>query len=242
MALLDSVKSAIGSKKDQIVKGASPFTTLALKDIKNLNRPAPTWRWNLITPQLPGVSPERLTIKKSFLSTISSLLSANSQTSHVKLVCESITLPGMIDLGRQEKYVNGQQIIFPDIPSHETAVAVFYESEDYSTLNYFRAWRKYVYNPDSRVYGVPADYAWPVEFIALPITDYEDVHRYMSIKLLSCWPVSVQKLSYGNTTDRIRLEVEFAFQQMEVTIVGGPASKQGTDLGSVVNNVLKWRS
>lgn len=239
MALLDTIKEKIsGKKKPQAPVKA--ITQIALRDIKNLNRPAPTWRWNLVMPPLPGVTPEKVSPKKSFLSAISALISKSPQS--LAVLCESIEIPPTISLGAQDRYYNGHMVKFPGLPNYETISAVFYESEDYATLNYFKEWQKYVYNPDTRVYGVPGDYGWTVEFIGLPVTDYADVKRYISIELFTCWPISVQKLSYGNTTDRIKIQVELAFHTMKTTIVGGPPSSKSNDLGSIVNNVTKWRS
>lgn len=231
------LKKLTPNKSGQAVTSIPQF---ALTDLRNLNRPAPSWRWNLVMPALPGAEPAKISPPKNFLSSISALISKDPQA--LSVVCESISVPSTLNLGRQDRYFNGHMVAFPGLPSYETVNAVFYESEDYATLSYFRKWQSYIYDPASRVYGVPSDYGLDVEFIALPVTNYTDVKRYAKISMYTCWPISVQRLNYGNTTDRIRIEVELAFHTMDVTIVGGASNSSSKDLGSVVNAISKWRS
>lgn len=246
MSILDSAaakaKASLTSKFNSATKQkpGSAIPQLALRDIKNLNRPAPSWRWNLIMPALSGVQPATTNTTKSIFSAISKLVSKDPQA--LQLVCESISIPPTINFGRQDRYFNGHQVAFPGLPSYETVSAIFYEDEQYNTLSYFQKWNSLIYDPRLRVYGVPAQYGKTVEFIALPITNYDDLARYAKITLVTCWPISVNKLTYGNTTDRIRIEVEFAFHRLQTTVVGGSSSSQSSDLGSLVNNALKWRS
>lgn len=216
------------------VSSIKKVTALTLQDIKNLDRPAPSWRWNLVMPPLPGITAEQMTPKKSILSFL------NKPTQSNLIVCESIEIPPTINLGQQTRFFKGHNVQFPNVAGYDTVTAVFYESERYSSLHYFKAWQEAVYDPKHRVYGVPANYGWNVDFYALPITDYEDVQRYTEISLRTCWPINVQKLSYGNTTDRIKMQVEFAFHKLEVNIVGGGASSTKLDAGSVVNSVRKY--
>lgn len=246
MSILDStaakVKASLTRKFNEAKKQkpGSAIPQLALRDLKNLNRPAPSWRWNLVMPSLPGVSPAKSNAKKSIFASISRLVSKDPQA--LQLVCESISIPPTINLGRQDRYFNGHQVAFPGLPSYETVSAIFYEDEQYNTMNYFRKWFNIIYDPKTQIYGVPADYGKSVEFIALPVTNYDDVARYAKITLITCWPIAISKLSYGNTTDRIRVEVEFAFHRMETSIMGGLASSESSDLGSLVNSISKWRS
>lgn len=229
------LRASLATKKFT-AKPVKSIKALTLQDIKSLNRPAPSWRWHLVLPPAPNAKAEQIAPKKSFFST---LFGKAPQSSII--VCESIEIPPTIGLGRQDRYYKGHNVAFPSLPGYDTVSAIFYESEDYATFNYFKEWQKFVYNPDTKVYGVPATYGRTVEFLALPLTDYEDVKKYTSLELRTCWPLTIQKLSYGNSTDRIKIQVEFAFHELKTTIVGGPSSA-GNDAGSVVNKVGKWLS
>lgn len=240
-ALIDKVKNAVSSKQP----GKSGSTgnnpkAVTFNDIKNLSRPAPTWRWSLIMPATPSDTIAQKTSNNPILKAISKFLSS-APDSRV-IMCEAVEVAPNINLGRQDRYFNGKMVTFPGLPSVTPITAVFYESEDYSTTDYFRKWQNNVYDPARNIYGVPAEYCKDIEFVALPITDNSEVTRYMSIMLKNCWPVEISKYSYGSTTDRIKIQVEFAYHDLEVTIVGGPQSSSKLDLGSIVNKAKQWMS
>jgi hypothetical protein len=244
-ALIQKVKDAV-SKKSPESPPSRNVKAVSFKDIRNLNRPAPTWRWNLILPPLPSEKAEepKTTAKNPILKAISKFLSA-APDSRV-ILCETIDVHPTLDLGKEDRYYNGRMVSFPGQPATQPITATFYETEDYATTDYFNKWMKQVYNKDTRIYGVPAVYGKDIEFIALPVVDNEALEttkqRYMSIVLKKCWPSNLRGYEYGNTTDRIKVRVDLNYLDYELTIVGGSPSDSKSDAGSLMNKVSQWRS
>jgi hypothetical protein len=233
------VKDALAGKKP--ADGTKQIKAISFNDVKSLNRPAPAWRWNLILPPVQSSSaPKEEGPKNPILKTLSKLLSAAPDSQII--LCENIDILPNITTSTQDRYYNGRMTTFPGLPSMPSVSAVFYESEDYATTDYFRKWQYEVYNPDTKVYGLPANYGRDIEFLALPVTDNEDLPRYMSIILKKSWPAEIGKLSYGHSTERIKVQVQFAFLDQEVSIVAGPPSDGKTDAASLVNKVTQWKS
>ena len=237
--LYNKIKDKLASKSP-----AGPtkvIKAISFSDVKNMNRPAPTWCWNLIMPPIPGegqIAEEGP--KNPLLKTLSKFLSAAPDSRII--LCESIDISPIITLGTQDRYYNGRMTAFPSLPSVPPVSAVFYETEDYMTTDYFRKWSYEVYNPDTRVYGMPAKYGKDIEFLALPPTDQTEVSRYMSIILKKAWLKDISKYSYGATTDRVKVHVEFGYLDMEVTVVGGPPSDKKQSMGDLANKLSQWKS
>lgn len=232
----DKLSAPSASEAKKVVKGIT-FT-----DVKALHRPAPAWLWVLKLPPLPEEKQVSKGPKNPLLKAISKFLSAAPDTRII--MCEEIELPVNINIGTQDRYYNGRMTTFAGLPSLTNVKATFYESEDYLTTDYFRKWQNEIYNPETRVYGVPASYGKDIEFIALPSVDQEDlgVGKYMSIKFLKCAPMNIANLSYGNSTDRIKIQVEFSYLDMQVEILGGPKASSKTGAGELTNKLTQWRS
>lgn len=231
----DKLAAPKGGQAQKVIKNVT------FNDVRSLYRPAPSWRWVLSLPPLPSAQgPVKPGPKNPLLKAISKFLSAAPDSRII--MCEEIEVSPNWTLGKQDRYYNGRMTTFPNLPSLPPVTATFYESEDYMTTDYFIKWQNEVCNPKTRIYGLPASYGRDIEFIALPVTDQEDVSRYFSIVFKKAWPCELSKFNYGHTTDRIKLQVEFAYLDYEVTIVGGPPSDGKSGAGELVNKALQWRS
>lgn len=233
----DKLSGPPKSTATKVIKG------ITFNDVRSLHRPAPAWKWILKLPPIPSEGQVKETGPKNpLLKTISKLLSAPPDTRII--LCEEFTAAPNVNIGKQDRYYNGRNTSFPGLPSLESCSAVFYESEDYATLDYFLKWQYEVYNPNTRVYGVPAQYGKDIEFIALPLVDQEDLNspKYMSITYKKAWPSSVKSLSYGGANERIKIQVEFDYLDLEVSVVSGASSDKKVGAGQLMNKLSQWRS
>jgi hypothetical protein len=219
-----SIKNAVGNagKKVQELQN-KVFTpsvgTFSFKDVRNLDRPAPTWRWSAMFPEIAGLKLPGL---------------------H----CESVDIVPGLNIPKVNKYYQGIELPFPGIPSYDSVSAVFYETESYQTLRYFTAWSNLIFNKKRKTYGVPGSgnngYGRKVVFQLLPVTELADIKNFAEVSLLICWPSNIQRLSYGSTTDRIKIQVDFVFHDLDIKITG-TAPDEGTDVASLLNKFTSFR-
>lgn len=225
--LTSQVKNAIGSANSKIKEVTdkvfkSPVSTFKFADVRTLDRPAPAWRWTVQLPTIKGLSIPAL---------------------H----CESVDLVPGLNIPKVSKYFQGIELPFPGVPSYDTVSAVFYENESYQTLNYFSAWTNLIFDPASKTYGVPKSgrttvgYGQDVMFSLLPATETAVTKRYANVSLGLCWPSNIQRLSYGSTTERIKIQVDFVFHSLDLQIVGQPAPGRGGDVASLLNKFMSFR-
>lgn len=216
---INSVKNglnSVSSKISGLAEQAFPTTVTKFKfsDVSRLDRPAPSWRWNITLPKIQGKSLPGI-------------------------FCENVDVVSGISIPRSSKYFQGIELAFPGIPSYEIITATFYEPESYQTTDYFTTWTSLIFNPIQKIYGVPKDYGQTVVFSLLPIV--EPIETWATVELGTCWPLNLQRLSFGSTTDRIKVQVDFAFHSLDLVIVGASQPPAGSDAATLLNKFSNLR-
>lgn len=219
--LITTAKNGVNKANNKFNELKSKFdppvvNKLTYKDVRTLDRPAPTWRWDVNLPEISG-------------KTLPGLF------------CETVDLIPGVNLNQKPLYYKGVNIELPGTPSFEKISAVFYETESYRALDYFVAWENLVYNQKNKVYGVLKDYGKTVTFNLLPVIDVTKDSRYAVLTFIGCWPTSMRQLSYNNETDRIKIQVEFVYYDTELQINGLSPSSAGTDAGTLLNKLIGLR-
>ena len=220
-SVVQSGLSSLTSKAGAFLNLKLPFGSnpdLQLVSLRGLNRPAPTWRWSTIFPNVLG-----LTIPD--------------------MHCEGLEVPLSFSSPPQERFFGGRNFQLPGITHYENITATFYENENYDTTTYFIAWQTLIYNASDNSYGIPSDYLKPIGFTFLPAVETNGTPStsYPNTNLIvTGFPTSLPRYTYNGDTDRVKITIDFAVHALSLETFPSVPVSPGLDAGTVLNSFLKF--
>lgn len=153
----------------------------------NILDPAMQGRWYVVFPFTEN--PERLLVEVA-------------QPPHAKI----LPVP---------RYYGGSMRFYPGAVEIDPISLTFYETKDYFATRLINAWRSKVFNPQTKRFGLPAEYREDIE-----------VHFYgpekssapiMTFRYVDCWPSDQMPfdLNYGEIDGRLTVPAQFVTHGVE---------------------------
>lgn len=141
-----------------------------------------------------------------------------SGSSTEELAIESITAVFNKTPSRSRFY-GGITWDFPEMSSTDAISMTFYETYDYKTTAWLREWHRLIFDPNTSIYGLPADYyrniqvnMYGTESSSAPVAELE---------LIGCWPTDISPYDYNyhELDGRLIITCTFAVNTMTFKLV-----------------------
>lgn len=128
------------------------------------------------------------------------------------LVAESMS-PTFTKVPAEAHFTGGSNDYYPGNADIDGLSITFYEVHNHLVGNWLTAWQKKIYDPQSHVFGLPA------EFKADIIVNLYSRQSRQPTKVLTykgCWPTDrgPYELSYDDETGRITIVAQFAVDEL----------------------------
>lgn len=128
-------------------------------------------------------------------------------TNMPKHYVEGVNLPFPSIQQKEGHFVAGTYIYYPGYVTISAFDMTFYEDRNVTTLKYFEAWRKRIWNPENGCFYLASNYKRQMKFALL---DQKNAKR-AELTLYGCWPTAQGPLDLQYTSDdRVRMQMNFS--------------------------------
>jgi len=129
------------------------------------------------------------------------------------LLAESVTLT-WLKVPTEPVFSGGKHVYFPGMAEVDGLAITFYETHDYQVSKWLENWQMLVYNVDSGVYGVPAQFK---KEITVNLFSKVSTKPIKIVTYNGCWPTDKgpYELNYQEETGRIVIQAQFAVDKVK---------------------------
>jgi hypothetical protein len=157
-----------------------------------LEDPAPSWRYAVIWPTLPGF---------------------DGKFVQDNIVAETVSVPfkGVNAIGR---HAGATIKYFPDFMEIQSFSSTFYLDQYHRSLNYFLIWKELIADPSGNFNETDKF----KQDLNINIFSYDDSNQNaVTMKLFGVWPTEVTALEFSyENSDRLKLDVQFSLDSSQV--------------------------